>query len=89
MPTPAAVAINVPYTITSNGVTMAPLSATVASPANVDPAGTNPLSITLTLPATGSAGSFPYVITLSPAAGDDTNTNNNTVTVVVNIPAPG
>jgi hypothetical protein len=88
-PAPAAVAINVPYSITLNGAVIAPLSASIASPANVNPAGTNPLSITLTLPATGSAGSFPYVITLSPAAGDDNNINNNTVTVVVNIPAPG
>ncbi len=88
-PAPAAVAINVPYSITLNGAVVTPVSATTASPASVVPAGTNPLSITLTLPATGSAGSFPYVITLTPASGDDNNTSNNTVTVVVNVPASG
>jgi hypothetical protein len=83
-PTPPAVAIDVDYTITLN-------AATVAGPTtvSVDPAGTNPLPISVPLPATGSAGSFPYVITLSPAVGDDNKTNNNTVTVVVTVPASG
>jgi CARDB len=82
-PAPAAVAISVPYTFTLNGVVVLTASATV------DPAVTNPLPITVSLPATGSAGTFPYILTLSPAAGDDSNLNNNSVTVIVSIPASG
>jgi hypothetical protein len=45
--------------------------------------------VTVTLPALGTAGSFIYTITLSPAAGDDSVTTNNITTVVVSIPASG
>ncbi len=88
-PAPPAVAINVPYAVTLNGNPITPDIASIASPVNVNPAGTNPQTVTLTLPATGSAGSFPYVITLSPAAGDDNNKANNSYTVVLSVPASG
>ncbi len=81
-------AVNVPYTIMLNGVDIAPAPATVT----IDPTAVTPpvtQVVTVTLPATQSAGSFVYVITLAPAAGDDSVTTNNTATVIVTIPAPG
>jgi hypothetical protein len=86
------VAVDVPYAILLNGVAVTPVSASLASPVNVDPTGVTPpvtQVVTVTLPATGSAGSFVYTITLSPAAGDDRVITNNTATVIVTIPAPG
>jgi hypothetical protein len=87
--TPPGSAVSVPYSITVQNtpddtpVAVVPLSATPASPANVDPAGTIPLPVSVTLPATGSAGTFIYTITLSPADGDDGDPDNNTATVTV------
>lgn len=81
-------AVTVPYTIVLNGVDITPASSTVT----IDPTGVTPpvtATVTVTLPATGSAGSFVYTITLVPADGDDSVTTNNTATVVVTIPAPG
>jgi CARDB len=86
------IAVDVPYGILLNGVAVTPVSASLASPVHVDPTGITPpvtQVVTVTLPATGSAGSFVYTITLSPADGDDSVTTNNTATVVVTIPAPG
>lgn len=91
--TPPGSAVSVPYSITVQNtpddtpVAVVPVSATPASPANVDPAGTNPQPVSVTLPATGSAGTFIYTITLSPADGDDSNPANNTTTVTVLVPA--
>lgn len=93
--TPPGSAVSVPYSITVQNtpddtpVPVVPVSATPASPANVDPAVTNPQPVSVTLPATGSAGTFIYTITLSPADGDDSNPANNTTTVTVLVPAPG
>jgi CARDB len=90
------IAVSVPYTITVNGVALAPIAivATPASPVSINPTGITPpvtvtQLVTVTLPALGSVGSFVYIITLSPAAGDDSVTTNNIATVVVSIPAPG
>ena len=91
--TPPGSAVSVPYSITVKNtpddtpVAVVPDAANPASPANVDPAGTIPLPVSVTLPPTGSAGRFIYTITLSPADGDDGNPNNNTVTVTVDVPA--
>ena len=82
-------AVIVPYAITVNGVALSPIT---ASPVTINPTGVTPpvtQVVTLTLPALGSAGSFIYTITLSPAAGDDSVTTNNVTTVVVSIPASG
>lgn len=76
--------ISVPFDITRNDAAIA-FTATPTSPATVNADGTT--SISVVLPATGSAGTFEYTITLSPADGDDSNTTNNTVTVTVVIPA--
>ena len=79
----------VPFTITVNGVALSPIT---ASPVTINPTAVTPpvtQVVTVTLPALGSAGSFIYTITLSPAAGDDSVTTNNITTVVVSIPAPG
>ncbi|HEX3135570.1 MAG TPA: hypothetical protein VHX44_18555, partial [Planctomycetota bacterium] len=85
-------AVDVPYAILLNGVAVTPVSASLSSPVQVDPTGVTPpitQVVTVTLPATGSAGSFVYTITLSPADGDDSVTTNNAATVIVTIPAPG
>lgn len=85
-------AVSVPYAITVNGVALSPIAATPASPVTITPTGVTPpvtQVVTVTLPALGSAGSFIYTITLSPAAGDDSVTTNNVTTVVVSIPASG
>lgn len=82
-------AVIVPYAITVNGMALSPIT---ASPVTINPTGVTPpvtQVVTLTLPALGSAGSFIYTITLSPAAGDDSVTTNNVTTVVVSIPASG
>ena len=82
-------AVIVPYAITVNGVALSPIT---ASPVTINPTGVTPpvtQVVTLTLPALGSAGSFIYTITLSPAVGDDSVTTNNVTTVVVSIPASG
>ena len=79
----------VPFNITVNGVALSPIT---ASPVTINPTAVTPpvtQVVTVTLPALGSAGSFIYTITLSPAAGDDSVTTNNITTVVVSIPAPG
>jgi hypothetical protein len=79
----------VPFTITVNGVALSPIT---ASPVTINPTAVTPpvtQVVTVTLPALGSAGSFVYIITLSPAAGDDSVTTNNITTVVVSIPASG
>ncbi len=87
------IAVSVPYTITVNGVTLlSPITATPASPVSINPIGITPpvtQVVTVTLPPLGSVGSFVYIITLSPAAGDDSVTTNNIATVVISIPAPG
>jgi CARDB len=86
------IAVSIPYTITVNGVALAPIAATPASPVSINPTGITPpvtQVVNVTLPALGSVGSFVYIITLSPANGDDSVTTNNTATVVVSIPAPG
>ena len=81
-------AVSVPFDITLNGVAISPaFIATPSSPVNVMPNATTAISVTL--PATGSAGTFVYTITLSPADGDDNNTTNNTFSVTVIIPASG
>ena len=85
-------AVSVPYSITVNGVALSPIAATPTSPVTMTPVGVTPpvtQVVTVTLPALGSAGSFIYTITLSPAAGDDRVTTNNITTVVVSIPASG
>lgn len=89
-------AITTPYEVTdsADGV-VTPVSP--ASPLTVTvPGGTTGVpgstTVTLTMPATGSAGTFVYTITLWPADdsdGDDGNLNNNTLTVTVVIPASG
>lgn len=86
------VAVDVPYEVLLNGVAVTPVSASLPSPVTIDPTGVTPpvtQAVIVTLPATGSAGSFIYTITLSPAAGDDRVITNNTATVIVTIPAPG
>ena len=87
-------AVSVPYAITVNGVALSPIAATPTSPVTITPTGVTPpvtqvVTVTVTLPALGSAGSFIYSITLSPAAGDDRVTTNNITTVTVSIPASG
>ena len=84
-------AVSVPYVITVNGVALSPIAPTPASPVTMTPVGVTPpvTQVIVTLPALGSAGSFIYTITLSPAAGDDSVTTNNVTTVVVSIPASG
>lgn len=76
----------VPYTITRNGAAFGftPVGMGDTSPVTVSTAGT---TVTVTLPATGSAGTFEYTITLTPDAGDDSNTTNNEFVVTVVIPA--
>ncbi len=76
----------VPYTITRNGAAFGftPVGMGDTSPVTVSTAGQ---TVTVTLPATGSAGTFEYTITLSPDAGDDRNITNNEVVVTVVIPA--
>lgn len=76
--------ISVPFDITRNGAAFA-FTATPTSPTTVNADGTT--SVSVVLPATTSAGTFEYTITLSPADGDDNNTGNNTATVTVVIPA--
>ena len=85
-------AVSVPYAITINGVALSPIAATPTSPVTITPTGVTPpvtQVVTVTLPALGSAGSFIYTITLSPAAGDDRVITNNITTVTVSIPASG
>lgn len=79
-----AASISVPFAITLNGAAVA-FTATPTSPATVPMNGSTAVSVAL--PATGSAGTFVYTITLSPVDGDDNNTGNNTTTVTVVIPA--
>jgi CARDB len=86
-PAPTATAVSVPFTIQLNGAPITPISATPASPITSNPASAIPVSITV--PATNSAGVFPYVIQLAPAVGDDSNTNNNSATIFVVIPSAG
>jgi hypothetical protein len=83
-PSPAA-SISVPFSVTLAGNPVG--TPTPSSPATVNADGTTAVSVLL--PATGSAGSFVYTITLSPADGDDQSTGNNTATVTVVIPASG
>ena len=81
-------AVSVPFDNTLNGAAISPaFVATPSSPASVAPNGTTAISVVL--PATGSAGTFVYTITLSPAVGDDSNTSNNATSVTVTIPASG
>lgn len=77
---------NVPYTITRNGASFAftPNGVADTSPVSVPTTGK---TVTVTLPATGSAGTFEYTITLSPVDGDDGKTTNNEYVVTVVIPA--
>ena len=85
-------ALSVPYAITINGVALSSIAATPTSPVTITPTGVTPpvtQVVTVTLPALGSAGSFIYTITLSPAAGDDRVITNNITTVTVSIPASG
>lgn len=87
-------AITVPYEITDSSDTVVtptnpvpPLTVSVPGGTTGSP-GT--ATVTVTMPATGSAGRFIYTITLWPAndsAGDDGNLGNNTLTVTVDIPA--
>jgi CARDB len=86
---PTAAAINVPITVKLNGTLVTPISVNPVSPVTVDPASTNPVPVSVTLPATNAAGIFPYTIELSPADGDDSNTNNNSTTISVVIPSAG
>ena len=84
-----AATISVPFTVTRNDVAVA-YTATPTSPTNVaGQSGVIPGStaVSVSLPATGSAGTFVYTITLSPADGNDNNTTNNTFSVTVIIPA--
>lgn len=87
-------AIPVSYAITdADDVVVTPVSP--AGPLTVSvPGGTTgtpgTATVTLIMPATGSAGTFVYTITLWPAGdsnGDDGNPGNNTITVRVVIPA--
>jgi hypothetical protein len=78
--------VTVPFAITRNGDPLT-VTAAPASPASVAPNGTT--AVTVTLPATGSAGTFVYTVTLSPASGDDRVTTNNSASVTVVIPASG
>lgn len=84
--TAPAASVSVPFDVTLNGAAVA-FTATPTSPASVPADGSSAISVSL--PATGSAGTFVYTITLSPATGDDRTTGNNTATVTVVIPAPG
>ena len=89
-------AISVPYEVTDAADVVvtpvdpaSPLTVTVPGGVTGTP-GT--ITVTLTMPATGSAGTFKYDITLWPADdsdGDDGNLGNNTITVTVVIPASG
>jgi hypothetical protein len=56
-------------------------------PAPAVPPNITPFSVTVGLPATGSAGAFTYVIVLSCAAGLDSNANDNVTEAVFVIPA--
>ena len=79
-------AVSVPFDITLNGAAISPaFVATPSSPVSVAPNATTAISVTL--PATNSAGIFVYTITLSPADGDDNTTTNTTFSVTVIIPA--
>jgi hypothetical protein len=89
-------AITVPFEITDDTDAVvtpvspaSPLSASVPGGTDTTPGST---TVTLTMPATGSAGKFVYTITLWPdddSDGDDGNLNNNTRTVTVTIPGSG
>lgn len=79
-----AATISVPFDVTLNGGVVA-FTATPTSPTNVAMNGSTAVSVAL--PATGSAGTFVYTVTLSPADGDDNRTTNNTALVTVVIPA--
>lgn len=88
--------ITVPFEITDDEDAVvtpvspgSPLSAVVPGGTDTTP-GT--ITVTLTMPATNSAGKFVYTITLWPdddSDGDDGNLNNNTRTVTVTIPGSG
>jgi subtilase family serine protease len=78
--------VSVPFAITRNGDPLT-VTAVPSSPASVAPNGTT--TVTVTVPATGSAGTFVYTVTLSPASGDDRVTTNNSASITVTIPASG